>query len=90
MQSGNKNFMQTIFKVSIQPASYLVNCYLSIQSILIKFSKLYCNHMKQKLCHLLFTLANVNAPINVDPPGGGSGICGVFDHQLHPHPGDFD
>ena len=22
--------------------------------------------------------------------GGGSGICGVFDHQLHPHPGDFD
>ena len=24
------------------------------------FSKLYCNHMKQKFCHLLFTLANVN------------------------------
>ena len=24
------------------------------------------------------------------PRGGGSGICGVFDHQLHPHPGDFD
>jgi hypothetical protein len=22
--------------------------------------------------------------------GGGSAICGVFDHQLHPHPGDFD
>ena len=32
-----------------------------------------------------------NAPINVNPQrGGGSGICGVFDHQLHPHPGDFD
>ena len=32
------------------------------------------------------------APINVNPQrgGGGSGICGVFDHQLHPHPGDFD
>ena len=26
------------------------------------------------------------------PRGGGgrSGICGVFDHQLHPHHGDFD
>ena len=22
--------------------------------------------------------------------GGGVGICGVFDHQLRPHPGDFD
>ena len=22
--------------------------------------------------------------------GGGSGICEVFDHQLHPHPGDFN
>ena len=22
--------------------------------------------------------------------GGGSGICGVFGHQLHPHPGDFE
>ena len=32
-----------------------------------------------------------NAPINVNPQGGGGlGICGVFDHQLHPHPGDFD
>ena len=34
-----------------------------------------------------------NAPINVNPlrgGGGGSGVCRVFDHQLHPHPGDFD
>ena len=32
-------------------------------------------------CHLCH-----NAPINVNPQrgGGGSGICGVFDHQLHP------
>jgi hypothetical protein len=31
------------------------------------------------------------APINVNPQrGGGRAICGVFDHQLHPHPGDFD
>ena len=29
--------------------------------------------MKQKLCHLLFTLANVNAPINVNPQRGGGG-----------------
>ena len=56
----NKNFMQTIFEVSIQPATgYLVNCHLSIP-IHIKFLKLYCSHMKQKFCHLLFTLGNVN------------------------------
>jgi hypothetical protein len=56
----NKNFMQTIFKLSIQQAAgYLVNCHLSIP-IHIKFSKLYCSHMKQKFRHLLFTLGNIN------------------------------
>ena len=61
MQSGNKNFMQTIFKVPIQPATgYLVNCHLTIQYILIEFLKLYCSHMKQKFCHLLFTFGNIN------------------------------
>jgi hypothetical protein len=28
--------------------------------------------------------------INGGGGGGESGICGVFDHQLHPHPVDFD
>ena len=23
-------------------------------------------------------------------PREGGALCGVFDHQLHPHPGDFD
>ena len=58
MQSRNKHLMETIFEVSIQPtAGYLVNCHLSNHEV----SKLYCNHMKQKFCHLLFTLANVKA-----------------------------
>ena len=49
--------MQTIFEVSIQPtAGDLVNRHLSHH----EFSKLYCNQMKQKFCHLLFTLATVN------------------------------
>jgi hypothetical protein len=57
--------MQTIFEVSIQPAAgYLVNCQsvtATCLSIPIEFSKLYCKyHMKQKFCHLLFTLGNVN------------------------------
>jgi hypothetical protein len=58
MQSAKKFHANNI--QSVYTAGYLVNCHLSIQSILIKFSKLYCNHMKQKLRHLLFTLANVN------------------------------
>ena len=31
---------------------------------------------------LMFEITESYAPINVK--GGGSGICGVFDHQLHP------
>jgi hypothetical protein len=41
MQSGNKKFMQTIFKVSIQPAvGYLVNCHCTCLFIPIEFSTL--------------------------------------------------
>ena len=63
-------------------------------------------HLKTGLSHVPFGIKDIyaawtltfkqpnrcdNAPINVNPQrGGGSGICGVFDHQLHPHPGDFD
>jgi hypothetical protein len=47
------------YAVSVYTAGYLVNCHLSFP-ILIEFSKFYCNHMKQKFCHLLFTLGNVN------------------------------
>ena len=66
MQSRNKNFMQTIFEVSIQPtAGYLVKCQLSNHEV----SKRYCNHMKQKFCHLLFTLANVRGALEL-----GSGL----------------
>jgi hypothetical protein len=47
---------------------------------------------KKCTVYVIDLLLNVTyAPINVNPQrGGGSGICGVFDHQLHPHPGDFD
>jgi hypothetical protein len=49
--------MQTIFEVSIQQiAGYLVNRHLSNH----EFAKLYCNQIEQRLCHLFFTLANVN------------------------------
>ena len=62
MQSRNKDFMETIFEVSIQPtAGHLVNCHLSNHEV----SKLYCNHMKQKFCHLLFTLANVRGALEL-------------------------
>ena len=42
-----------------------------------------------------FTVYQINRPyavmhLSMLTPRGGSGICGVFDHQLHPHPGDFD
>ena len=54
--------MQTIFELSIQPiAGYLVNCHLSNPEV----SKLYCTHMKQKFCHLLFTLANVRSALEL-------------------------
>jgi hypothetical protein len=62
MQSRNKNFMQTIFEVSIQPtADYLVNCHLSNHEV----SKLYCNDMKKKFCHLLFALAIVRGALEL-------------------------
>jgi biotin transporter BioY len=62
MQSRNKHLMETIFEVSIQPtAGYLVNYYLSNHEV----SKLYCNHMKQKFCHLLFTLASVRGALEL-------------------------
>jgi hypothetical protein len=62
MRSRNKDFMETIFEVSIQPtAGYLVNCHLSNHEV----SKLYCNHMKQKFCHLLFTLANFRGALEL-------------------------
>jgi hypothetical protein len=32
----------------------------------------------------------INAPINVKPQGGRSGICGAFDRFLFPHPLEFD
>jgi hypothetical protein len=37
----------------------------------------------KKTLHIIF------APIYVKPQRE-VGICGVFDHQLHPHPGDFN
>ena len=66
MKSGNKNFMQTIFEVSIQQAAgYLVNCHCHLSiPIIIEFSKLYCHHMKQKFCHLLFILGNVKESLS--------------------------
>jgi hypothetical protein len=49
---------------------------------------------KKCTVYVIDLLLNVTyAPINVNPQRGGeggSGICGVFDHQLHPHPGDSD
>ena len=46
---------------------------------------------KKCTVYVIDLLLNVtHAPINVNPQRGGSGICGIFDHQLHPHPGDFD
>ena len=45
----------------VDSAGNLVNCHCHLSiPILTEFSKLYCNHIKQKFCHLLFTLGNVN------------------------------
>ena len=39
---------------------------------------------------LFYSIALAYAPINVNHQRGWGTICGVLDHQLHPHPGDFD
>ena len=43
------------------------------------------------LCGALLYIKSIDLMhLSMLTPRGGSGICGVFDHQLHPHPGDFD
>jgi hypothetical protein len=57
MQSRNKNFMDTIFDVSIQPtAGYLVNCHLSNHEV----SELYC---EAKVLSLVVYTANVRGAL---------------------------
>ena len=54
-----------------------------------------CRYFVLSSCHIRqnIFLTITNAPINVMPQRGGGrglGICGVLDHQLHPHTGYFD
>ena len=76
MQSKNKNVMQTIFEVSIQPtAGYLVNYHLSNHEV----SKLYCNHMTSKssvTCCLQLPIAMLGVHWNSVPVG--TLICESF------------
>ena len=62
-------------------------------SIYIHIDQRSHNNMLLILCGTLHENTKKNlhiiAPINVKPQRG-VGICGVFDHQLHPHSGDFD
>jgi hypothetical protein len=64
-------------------------------SIYIHIDQRSHNNMLLILCGTLHENtkkpAYIIAPINVKPQRGrGLGTCGVFDHQLHPHPRDFD
>ena len=61
-------------------------------SIYIHIDQRSHNNMLLILCGTLHEntkTLHIIAPINVKPQRG-VGICGVFDHQLHPHSEDFD
>jgi hypothetical protein len=61
-------------------------------SIYIHIDQRSHNNMLLLLCGTLHENTKnpvYNCTYQCQAPEGG-GICGVFDHQLHPHSGDFD